>query len=104
MRKSISQNSPEIGFIEYVCAADELQITDIFIQPEYRRQGLAEKNLRELFAENKHLANVYLEVRASNTAAQNLYAKLGFVKTGTRKNYYSTPAEDAVLLRKNLRD
>jgi len=104
MRKSISQNSQEIGFIEYVRAADELQITDIFIQPEYRRQGLAEKNLRELFTENKHSANAYLEVRASNTAAQNLYAKLGFVKTGVRKNYYRAPAEDAVLLRKNLRN
>ena len=93
----------DIGFIEYVIAADELQIIDIFVQPEYRRQGLAEKALRELFMENQHLNSAYLEVRISNTAAQNLYHKLGFEKAGIRKNYYNNPAEDAVLLKKPLK-
>ena len=92
----------EAGFIEYIIAADELQIIDIFIRPEYRRQGLAEKTLGELFAQNKHLTAVYLEVRASNTAAQNLYNKLGFEKIGIRKNYYNNHVEDAVSLKKIL--
>jgi ribosomal-protein-alanine N-acetyltransferase len=102
MRQNIISGGSPAGFIEYITAADELQITDIYVRPEYRRQGLAAQALGELFAENKTLAHAYLEVRASNTAAQNLYVKLGFAKTGLRKNYYSNPAEDAVLLRKSL--
>ena len=40
----------------------------------------------------------YLEVRKSNTAAQRLYEKLGFVSAGVRKNFYEKPSEDAVLM------
>ena len=102
MRKNLTIAGQDAGFIEYVIAADELQIIDVFVQPKYRRQGLAETVLRELFAKNKHLASVYLEVRVSNTAAQNLYTKLGFEKIGIRKNYYSKPVEEAVLMQKKL--
>ena len=41
-----------------------------------------------------------LEVRESNQAAIELYRSLGFVAVGTRRNYYSQPLEDALLLRK----
>ncbi|GBR74868.1 putative acetyltransferase [Candidatus Termititenax aidoneus] len=102
MHKIITINNCTAGRVEYTIAADELQILDVYVQPEYRRQGLAENALRELFGENPRLNNAYLEVRVSNQAALNLYLKLGFTKTGLRKNYYSTPVEDAVLLRKEL--
>jgi ribosomal-protein-alanine N-acetyltransferase len=87
--------------VEYTIAADELQIINVYVQPEYRRQGLAEKALRELFRENR-LNNAYLEVRVSNQAALNLYKKLDFRQTGLRKGYYNDPPEDAALLRKEL--
>ena len=102
MHKIITINNCVAGRVEYIIAADELQIIDVYVQPEYRRQGLAEKTLRELFTENKRLASAYLEVRASNQAALNLYLKLGFKKTGLRKGYYNNPPEDAALLRKGL--
>jgi ribosomal protein S18 acetylase RimI-like enzyme len=38
-------------------------------------------------------------VRASNLGAQALYAKLNFREVGRRKNYYSNPKEDALILR-----
>jgi [ribosomal protein S18]-alanine N-acetyltransferase len=43
-----------------------------------------------------------LEVRASNTAAQNLYEKNGFHQVGVRKNYYqnSNVSEDALVMHK----
>jgi ribosomal-protein-alanine N-acetyltransferase len=102
MHKIITINKREIGHIEYLTAADELQIIAVLVQPEYRRQGHAEKALRSLLNEHAHLNNAYLEVRAANQAALNLYAKLGFEQTGLRKNYYNNPPEDAVLLRKKL--
>jgi ribosomal-protein-alanine N-acetyltransferase len=102
MHKIITINNCAVGRVEYTIAADELQILDVCVQPEYRRQGLAENALRELFKENPRLNNAYLEVRDSNQAALNLYLKLGFTKTGRRKDYYNNPIEDAVLLHKKL--
>ena len=45
---------------------------------------------------------MFLEVRAQNSAAQALYRSLGFVQTGLRRNFYATPADDAVLMQKTL--
>ena len=45
----------------------------------------------------KGAASVYLEVRASNAPAIALYTSLGFKEYGVRKNYYTSPREDAAL-------
>ena len=39
-----------------------------------------------------------LEVRVSNTIAQNLYRKLDFQNGGIRKGYYSDNLEDALVM------
>jgi RimJ/RimL family protein N-acetyltransferase len=39
-----------------------------------------------------------LEVRVSNTAAQGLYRRFGFVPGGVRRNYYSDIGEDALIM------
>ena len=41
---------------------------------------------------------VTLEVRVSNTAAQNLYSKYGFTQVGVRRGYYTDNKEDAILM------
>jgi ribosomal-protein-alanine N-acetyltransferase len=41
---------------------------------------------------------VFLEVRDSNEPAKRMYGKFGFEILGTRKNYYVSPAEDAVIM------
>ncbi len=40
----------------------------------------------------------YLEARASNTPAQALYRKLGFIPIGVQKDYYADTGEDAVIM------
>ena len=47
---------------------------------------------------SEQLKFITLEVRPSNTAALKLYEGFGFEQVGERKNYYSNPAENAVLL------
>ena len=42
--------------------------------------------------------SIFLEVRASNEQARLMYEKFGFVLLGTRKNYYVSPVEDAVVM------
>ena len=43
-----------------------------------------------------------LEVRASNVAAQRLYASFGFAAAGVRRDYYRDPREDGVVMRAEL--
>jgi len=43
-------------------------------------------------------------VRSRNSAALALYNKLGFEKLGVRKNFYSFPKDDAVVMQYNKND
>ena len=83
-----------------VIAVDEGQITNIAVHPDHRGKGLGQAVVMALVrhAKTHHLANITLEVRASNTPAISLYRKLGFVEIGRRKNFYTRPAEDALIM------
>lgn len=81
---------------------DEVHIMQVAVDDQWRRQGLAVELSQTLLAEKSSMQVVYLEVRASNIAAQTLYQGLGFTVCGQRKGYYAArkghPAEDAVLM------
>ncbi len=79
---------------------DEMHIATIATHPDYRRQGIGERILTEALQDGlkvgAHLA--FLEVRASNEAAQAMYRKFGFRTTGKRPRYYRDNGEDAILM------
>ena len=79
---------------------DEGQITNIAVHPDYRRRGLGAAILRALLrhAKDARLESVSLEVRASNTAAIQMYRRAGFVEMGRRKGFYTKPTEDALVM------
>ena len=83
---------------------DEGQITNIATHPDYRRQGLGESIVRALvdYAEKEGLCLISLEVRESNCAAIALYEKLGFLSVGVRKNFYTSPREDGIVMTKSI--
>jgi len=87
------------GYAGLLAVLDEGYITNIAIDPAYRRQGVADALVSAFcrFGE-KHLAFLTLEVRASNQAAIALYEKHGFSPAGRRKHYYNHPTEDAILM------
>jgi len=89
-----------IGYGGFSHAADEAEILTVAVAQAFRRRGVARMLLDRMLTESRALGaeNVYLEVRASNTAAQALYSRAGFHVIGTRKNYYAHPREDAVLM------
>ena len=111
-----SEAAKENGFVLYIMdgeaiialltgysAVGEGDITNVAVLPGYRRRGLA----RELIAEFESLLpddaeNVFLEVRESNDPAIALYEKCGFERMSLRKNFYSAPRENAVVMRKQL--
>ena len=54
-------------------------------------------------AQRQEAEFISLEVRPSNRAAVALYTKLGFAEEGRRKNYYTDPTEDALLLTRRFK-
>jgi len=87
-------------------AADEAHILNICVASNMQGQGLGKKMLHKLLfeAEVRHVCSIFLEVRASNTVAINLYDQEGFNRLGLRKNYYPCleGREDALVLGKEL--
>jgi ribosomal-protein-alanine N-acetyltransferase len=92
-----------LAFCSFQVVVDELHILDLAVLPERRRQGLGRRLLsRVLELGARRGARVaLLEVRSSNEAALELYRSAGFAVAGVRRGYYSNPAEDALLLRRD---
>lgn len=79
---------------------DELHINTLAVSPARRRQGLATFLLEAVMAEaaREGARRATLEVRESNKAALQLYARLGFRVSARRPGYYMNPPEDALIL------
>ena len=93
-----------IGFIVYASVSDEAELMDIATSPESRGCGAARMLMEHMI---KHLdslgvCSIFLEVRISNLPARSLYEKFGFSVIGVRKNYYTKPTEDALLMSRAL--
>lgn len=95
-----TDNRSLIGYLILLAVAPEVEIANLAVSPQWRKQGigraLMEEGIRLMRGEG--CDRFYLEVRESNHAAQSLYGRLGFVWTGRRKRYYQNPTEDALLM------
>lgn len=89
-----------LGYIGTRVVLDECQVANVAVSPSCRRQGVASFLMEAMldFCRREGMNLVTLEVRLSNSAAQALYEKFGFQKTGIRPGYYQSPPEDAVLM------
>ena len=92
--------SPVAGFCAFWLVLDEIHINNVAIRPSLRGRGLGSALMNHVLAEARRLGarRATLEVRASNVGARRLYERLGFYVAGTRRNYYSSPVEDALVL------
>ncbi len=89
-----------LGFAGMWVMLDEAHITTICVRQAARGRGLGELLLASLIELAMELGcrRVTLEVRVSNTVAQNLYRKYGFRIEGVRRHYYSDNGEDAYIM------
>lgn len=89
-----------IGFVGIWIIAGEGDITNIAVNPNYRKHGVASNLLLNLLDICKSLNcnDITLEVRESNIPAQNLYKKFDFKEEGIRKGYYSDNGENAIIM------
>ena len=93
-----------LGYIGVQEIVGEAYITNIAVFPEYRRQGVARKLLEKAIddAKQRECMFITLEVRKSNSNAIALYDKLDFKNVGERKNFYTNPTENAIIMTKNF--
>ncbi len=89
-----------VGFVSTYHAADEGYICNIAVQSSQRKCGIGTALMHKIleYSKSKNLKSLSLEVRESNMGAIKFYDKLGFTKLGIRKNFYSNPAENAVIM------
>lgn len=92
------------GFAIAGIAADEMEIENILVAETHRLRGWGRELLQRLLdqAHERGIKKVFLEVRESNLPAIMLYRSFGFSESGRRKDYYSNPTEDALMLARGL--
>ena len=100
---ALDNNNEICGFITASSVLDEVSINNVAVRVSYRRKGVAEMLMNTLYdTVLETAAFIMLEVRESNNPAQKLYKKLGYEYVGVRKNFYTAPVENALLMTKNL--
>lgn len=99
----ITDSGKVIALLSGYHAVGEGDITSVAVHPDHRRKGLAKK-LIEKFENSlpEDTESIFLEVRESNCGAIALYEKCGFERLSVRKNFYSQPRENAVVMQKKL--
>ena len=95
-----------VGYVGVWFVVDEGHITNVAVHSDYRGKKIGDKLVKEMvkLCEESKLVSMTLEVRSSNTVAQNLYRKYGFKMGGIRKEYYSDNKEDAIIMWNQLNE
>jgi ribosomal-protein-alanine N-acetyltransferase len=92
------------GFVAARVSASELHVNNIAVLCESRSTGLGGALLDAVIEEGRRRGATVsvLEVRMSNIPAIRLYSSRGYAEVGRRKNYYSDPTEDAIVMKRFL--
>lgn len=92
------------GYIGMHIVLDECYIANVAVKNNFRRKGIGSLLIgkAEAVAKDKKCSFISLEVRVSNTPAITLYEKYGYISMGQRKNFYSHPTENALIMTKTF--
>lgn len=91
-----------VGYVGSQTVLGWADMMNLAVAPDYRRRGIGEELVKQLVChlQNNEATCLTLEVRVNNKPAIALYEKMGFCEVGRRPNYYHSPREDALILRK----
>lgn len=97
---AFNENDELIGYCGTWQILEEAHITNIAVNPQYRRQSVGEALLKSAVDEcyKNMVKYITLEVRVGNKPAIALYEKYGFKSLGVRKGYYQDNNEDALIM------
>lgn len=88
-----------VGYAGLLFSGEDAHVTNIAVDPSRQRSHIGTRLLlhQAHYARDKGFKNLTLEVRVSNTAAQELYRRFGFAPAGVRRKYYED-VEDAIVM------
>lgn len=95
-----------VGYVCIYIFDDEGEVMSVCVHPEKRRLGYGKILVDRALAlmKERGVKDVFLEVRKSNSSALALYCGAGFTLIGERKKYYRHPTEDALVMKKSLKE
>ncbi|WP_272876223.1 ribosomal protein S18-alanine N-acetyltransferase [Metaclostridioides mangenotii] len=95
-----------VGYIGTWFILDECHINSVAVHNDYRGRKIGDSLMEELISlcKQNNIVAMTLEVRKSNTVAQNLYKKYGFKIAGIRNEYYTNNREDAIIMWNQLEE
>ena len=93
-------NGVLVGYAGLMVTEDDGHVTTLAVDPAWHRHKIGTRLLLTLAREaiRRGAANLTLEVRVTNRAAQEMYRRFGFRPAGIRKNYYVETNEDALVM------
>lgn len=96
---ALAEDGP-VGYAGLCDYPDEAWVQTMAVAPALQGRGLGTRLLLALLqeADRRGQRVVSLEVRADNVAAQRLYSRHGFTRTGVRRGYYQPSGTDAWVL------
>lgn len=96
----VEEKGKILGYCSMQTVMDEGDILNVAVRRERQKEGIGYFLVDSMLmmAEARGIRTVHLEVREGNDTARRLYQRLGFAEDGLRKNYYTDPLENAVLM------
>lgn len=93
-----------VGYIILLHCFEDGELLNVATLPEMRKMGIAKKLMDKMISlmKEKNVTRILLEVRESNVPAKTLYEKYGFSPIAVRKNYYTKPLENAIVMEKHI--
>ena len=96
----VEEKGEILAYCGLLMVLDEGDITNVAVRPDRQREGIGHFLMDSLIrlAEEQGVTTIHLEVRVGNDTAIRLYERMGFTRDGIRKQYYTDPVEDALLM------
>jgi len=88
-----------LGYLEIRLVDGVIDIMNLFVNEENRRQGIATSLMNEMF-EKENFNRIMLEVNENNNEAIRLYNRLGFKEISLRDRYYG---EDTAIIMEKVK-
>ncbi len=96
----VEEKGEILGYAGALLVLNEGDVLSVGVKRSRQREGIGHFLVESLIllAGEQGVHTLFLEVRQSNEEAIRLYERCGFVRNGIRKNYYTEPVENAVLM------
>ncbi|ONI38489.1 ribosomal-protein-alanine N-acetyltransferase [Candidatus Epulonipiscium fishelsonii] len=93
-----------VGYAGFWKVLDEAEVTNVAVLPNFRNKRIGQTLVNTMlsYCKTADVNYISLEVRESNKIARNIYERLGFAVQNIRKNYYTDPKENALIMFKNF--